>query len=156
MIKGSSKESTLKHKRTITNLMNKVIIELLNRSMEHDNTKLEDPELALFDEYTPKLATTTYGSEKYNQFLKELQPALDHHYKMYRHHPEHHTNGCRDMNLIDIVEMFVDWKAASMRHNDGDILKSINLNALRFKLDEVSLYDILMNSIKLFEGENNV
>lgn len=29
------------------------------------------------------------------------------------------------MNLIDIVEMFCDWKAASERQLDGNLLKSI-------------------------------
>lgn len=151
MNKGSSIEATLEHKRNVSNLINSVVIELLNRAEEHDNAKMVDPELAMFDEYTPKLATSTYGSDEYKTFLKELQPALNHHYTTYRHHPEHFINGCKDMNLIDLVEMFVDWKAATLRHNDGNLMKSIDLNVLRFKLDEVSLYDILINSIEMFE-----
>jgi hypothetical protein len=154
MSKGSSKESTLEHKRMITELMNAVVIELLERAMVHDNTKLEDPELSLFDEMTPKLAKCTYGSDEYKGFLKELQPALEHHYARYRHHPEHFDNGCKDMNLIDIIEMLVDWKAATLRHNDGNILKSLELNRTRFGLDKVTLYDILMNSVEMFEKHN--
>jgi hypothetical protein len=122
--------------------------------MVHDNTKLEDPELSLFDEMTPKLAKCTYGSDEYKGFLKELQPALEHHYARYRHHPEHFDNGCKDMNLIDIIEMLVDWKAATLRHNDGNILKSLELNRTRFGLDKVTLYDILMNSVEMFEKHN--
>lgn len=38
------------------------------------------------------------------------------------------------MNLVDLVEMFCDWKAASERHNDGNIRKSIEHNAGRFKI----------------------
>ncbi len=151
MSKGSSIEATLEHKRNVSNLINSVIVKLLKRAEEHDNAKMVDPELAMFDEYTPKLATSTYGSEEYKTYLKELQPALDHHYATYRHHPEFHTNGCKDMNLIDLVEMFADWKAATLRHNNGDLMKSIDLNVLRFKLDEVSIYDILVNSIEMFE-----
>lgn len=151
MVKGSSKESTLLHKLSVTELMNLVIIELLKRAEVHDNLKMENPELGLFDEYTPKLAKTTYGSEEYNIFLKELRPALSHHYAKYRHHPEHFANGCKDMNILDVVEMLTDWKAASLRHNDGNILKSIEINRTRFSLDQVTLYDILKNSIALFE-----
>lgn len=39
-----------------------------------------------------------------------------------------------NMNLSDVVEMFCDWKAASLRHDDGNILKSIDINAGRFGL----------------------
>lgn len=155
MAKGSSKESTLEHKRMITELMNTVVIDLLERAMVHDNAKMEDPELALFDEYTPKLGKSTFGSEEYKSFLKDLQPALDHHYARYRHHPEHFPEGCKDMNLLDVVEMLVDWKAASLRHNDGNILKSLELNRTRFGLDKVSLYDLMVNSIEMFEEHNN-
>ena len=40
------------------------------------------------------------------------------------------------MNLIDIVEMICDWKAATLRHNDGNLLKSVEINAKRFGMDD--------------------
>jgi hypothetical protein len=85
-----------------------------------------------FDEYTPKLAGCTYGSDEYKQFLKELKVALNHHYSIGRHHPEHFENGIRGMNLVDLVEMICDWYAATKRHNDGDMMKSIAMNQERF------------------------
>jgi len=36
------------------------------------------------------------------------------------------------MNLIDLLEMLCDWKAATLRHNTGDIYKSLELNQKRF------------------------
>jgi hypothetical protein len=65
------------------------------RGVEHDRSKLEAPEVDLFDEYTPKLAGCAYGSGEYWQFLKSLKPALDHHYAENRHHPEHFEDGVR-------------------------------------------------------------
>ena len=153
--KGSSLQSTLDHKRMIVILMSEVLKDLIDRMNVHDNAKMEDPELELFDEYTPKLATCTYGTDEYKSFLEGLKPALAHHYARYRHHPEHFPNGCKDMNILDVVEMFVDWKAATLRHNDGNILMSIAKNKERFKLDEVTLFDILQNSVELFEDHNN-
>lgn len=147
----SSKESTLEHKVLISKLMGDVIGKLIDRASLHDNTKLLEPELSCFDSMTPKLSKSTYGSDEYNGFLKELKPALEHHYAKYRHHPEHFPEGCRGMNIIDILEMFIDWKASSLRHNDGNILKSIDVNRSRFSLDKVSVYDILLNSVELFE-----
>ena len=38
----------------------------------------------------------------------------------------------RGMNLIDIIEMFCDWLAATQRHADGDIMESIEKNQERF------------------------
>lgn len=151
-MKGSSTQSTSEHKENVNNLIVKLVIALLERAQQHDISKLEDPELELFDIYTPKLAKSTYGSEEYKQFLQELKPALDHHYKVNRHHPEHFENGCKDMNLIDILEMLVDWKAATLRHIDGDIHKSLEINKERFQLESITLYDILRNSLEIFEN----
>lgn len=110
--------------------------ELADRSVYHDHSKLEDPELSVFNRVTPKLKALTYGSDEYKASLKEMGTALDHHYEHNRHHPEHYKYGIRDMNLVDVVEMFCDWKAACQRHADGDITKSININKERFGYDD--------------------
>jgi hypothetical protein len=120
---------------------------LLNRAREHDQSKLSDPELSTFVEMTPKLAASTYGSDEYKKFLAEMKPTLDHHYAKNSHHPEHHKDGINDMTIIDLIEMLCDWKAATMRHNDGNIRKSIEINAKRFNIDS-QLTKILENTVK--------
>lgn len=112
----------------------------------HDQSKFSDAELPYFVEYTPKLRGCTYGSEEYQQFLAALQPALQHHYRVNSHHPEHYHNGVDDMNLLDVVEMFCDWWAAVQRHADGDLLKSIEINTGRFNLSP-QLVSIFRNTI---------
>lgn len=79
-----------------------------------------------------------------------MNGALQHHYAQYRHHPEHFDNSIDDMNLIDIVEMFCDWKAASERQLDGNLLKSIEKNADRFNIDP-QLKHILINTAKVYD-----
>lgn len=123
---------------------------LKERGINHDLTKLQDPELPLFVEYTNKLATCTYGSPEYNEFLKGLKPALDHHYAKNRHHPEHFEKGISDMSLIDLIEMFCDWKAATLRHHDGNLLKSIDVNFSRFYMTP-QLLSIFKNTAELFD-----
>ena len=54
------------------------------------------------------------------------------------------------MNLIDIVEMIADWKAASERQKDGNLLVSIEKNAKRFHLDD-QLKQILINTAKTLD-----
>ena len=116
---------TQKHIETVRKYIRFMIDKIEMRGVKHDASKLETPEVELFAEVTPKLAATTYGSEEYNGFLDKLKPALDHHYASNRHHPQHFVNGINDMTLIDIIEMFCDWKASTLRQNDGNLLKSI-------------------------------
>jgi hypothetical protein len=126
---------TRKHISNVGKFTNIIVKELLDRAQKHDASKLVEPELEAFTKHTENLASCTYGSHQYDKFLEELKPALEHHYANNMHHPEHYPNGINGMNLIDLIEMFVDWKAASLRHNDGNLLKSIAINSKRFSID---------------------
>jgi len=148
-------KDTQKHINQVGACIDEVVSELLIRSVEHDKSKLESPELELFTEYTPKLAECTYGSDEYKEYLKGLKVALDHHYANNSHHPEHFPNGVRGMNLIDLVEMFCDWKAATMRHNDGDLNRSIDINQKRFNISD-DLTQIFKNTVSLFDDVRRV
>lgn len=55
------------------------------------------------------------------------------------------------MTLVDLVEMFCDWKASSLRHNDGNIRKSVEINAIRFRMSP-QLAKILENTAALVDG----
>lgn len=149
MIYDSSLD-TLKHIGTVRNFIQSIRDELQERAVHHDASKLEDPELEIFNIYTPKLKNTTYGSDEYKQYLKEMNVALDHHYANNRHHPEHYPNGIRDMSLVDLVEMLCDWLAATKRHDDGDIRRSIELNQERFGYSD-ELKQILYNTLEFLE-----
>ena len=50
------------------------------------------------------------------------------------------------MNLVDLTEMICDWMAATMRHADGDIYKSLEINRKRFNIPDV-LVKILKNTV---------
>lgn len=56
------------------------------------------------------------------------------------------------MDLFDVIEMFVDWWAASERHEDGDIMKSIDINKERFQMSE-QLCNIFKNTVVSFKGK---
>jgi hypothetical protein len=139
-------KETQEHIENVGKFIDKSITELDSRKELHDKTKLEEPEFSTFVEYTPKLKNSTYGSEEYLTFLKEMKPALDHHYSNNRHHPEYHENGINDMNLIDLIEMLCDWKAATLRHDNGDIIKSLDINKERFNISD-QLFDVLLNTV---------
>lgn len=110
--------------------------ELERRGREHDASKFQSPEKEAFDEVTPKLRGLTYGSEEYKANIAKLGEALEHHYAANSHHPEHYPNGIDGMTLLDVVEMFCDWKAATERHADGNLERSIEINRERFGISD--------------------
>lgn len=143
---------TKNHIRRVRLLLAKVAGNLTGRAQVHDDSKLEAPEKPLFDEYTPKLKALTYGSDEYKAALTAMGPALQHHYAHNQHHPEHWPNGINDMSLLDVIEMLVDWKAASERHADGDIRKSLEINRARFGISD-QLAAILENTVRELEWD---
>ncbi len=152
MNKTDVEKETHKHIHQVAFFIDRVCLILKDRALQHDQTKLNPPELEIFQIYTEKLKGTTYGSDEYKQYLEEMKPALDHHYGCNRHHPEHFDGGIKEMNLFDIMEMFCDWFAATQRHADGDIMKSIEINKRRFGYGSL-LESILVNTANAFLGK---
>jgi len=143
--------ATQQHINLVRIYLRRAAVELLQRGEVHDLSKFSDEEVKVFTEFTPKLRGATYGGDEYKSFLTEMKPALDHHYAANRHHPEHFDNGIEDMTLIDVLEMFIDWLASTKRHADGDILRSIEINAERFSMDQ-QLVQIFRNTVAAFDG----
>lgn len=175
MAKYDSTEDTKKHKYEVAERMQVIVDEIHKRRHLHDKSKLESPEKEIFDVVTPALKGLTYGSDEYKKQLDDMKVALDHHYKHNRHHPEHffyhECNGCfsrydeepnrcpacgysqfqkrtdiSKMNLVDIIEMLSDWKAATMRHDNGCILKSLEINQERFGYSD-DFKKMLLNTV---------
>lgn len=150
MEKYDSEPATKEHIGEVRRFLRQLSEHLMIRAIKHDQSKLMSPEKEIFDEFTPKLKNTTYGSDEYKQYLEEMGGALKHHYEFNRHHPEHFEKSIAGMNLVDIMEMLCDWKAATLRHDDGDMLKSIEINVKRFGICD-QLKKILLNTIAWLE-----
>lgn len=139
---------TEQHIRRVRGLLNIVIWHLSERAQRHDESKLVEPEAAAFSGANPALKDLTYGSPEYKRQLDtSLGAALKHHYANNRHHPEHFENGVDDMTLIDLIEMFCDWKAATERHSNGSIENSLEVNEVRFVICQ-QLIKIFRNTYK--------
>lgn len=142
-----STEDTLRHIETVRGFVLDVVRNLINRAIDHDQSKLLEPEKSMYDEFTPKLRELAYGNDEYRECLKQMGVALKHHYKNNSHHPEHYLGGINDMSLFDVVEMLADWKAAGMRHADGDMSKSLEINRGRFGISD-QLFRIIRNTVE--------
>lgn len=173
----NSYDETAAHINRVRELLKVVEDRLFERGSVHDLSKLQSPEKEMFDQVTGALRGLTYGSPEYKAQLANLKPALDHHYAHNSHHPEHYgyleCNSCfgkhpldhklqclgcgngeftrrpnvGGMSLLDVVEMFCDWKAATERHADGSLEKSIQHNRKRFEMSD-QLAEIFENTRK--------
>lgn len=138
---------TFKHVKKVQEYMNLFIKDLISRSENHDNTKFEEPERSGFAKHTAELSKIEYGSEEYKNNLEKLKPTIEQHYSKNRHHPEHWPNGIKDMSILDLVEMLADWCAATERNLHGNIRKSIEINAEKYKMSP-QLRQIFENTVR--------
>jgi Family of unknown function (DUF5662) len=142
-----STQDTLDHVHKVQEYMRRAVDDLAHRAVTHDLSKFEDPEKTAWDIATPRLKETVYGSDEYRATLREIKPAVQHHYQENTHHPEHYEDGVNGMSLLDLIEMLCDWKAASLRTKDGDLMGSLAHNIDRFGIGS-QLADVLRNTIR--------
>lgn len=143
---------THKHVRAVGRNMHLFAMDILHRAEHHDDSKFEEPELSGFAAAQHKLAACEYGGTEYKKNLEELQPILEHHYANNRHHTEHFPNGINGMTLVDLIEMLADWRAATQRNKNGNIRKSLELNAAKYKFSP-QLKEIFENTVREYFKE---
>jgi len=136
----------LRHKGWVCAYAIEFCLSLIWRALIHDLSKFLGDEARSFIDVVDQLATTEYGSERYKELMQQIRPCLDRHYYRNSHHPEHHRRELEGMTLLDIVEMFLDWKAAVRRHDTGDIMVSIRRNKSRFRMGKLA--EILSNEAR--------
>lgn len=142
-----SRPETIEHIKQVQKYLYLVARNIARRAILHDQTKLVEPELSVFNEFTPLLRDSTYGSEEYKNHAAAMGAGLEHHYENNDHHPEYYEHGIKDMSLLALIEMLCDWKAASERHDDGDLIYSIELNQERFGYSD-ELKSILLATVR--------
>jgi len=122
-----------------------------DRGIHHDESKLHDPEYSAYKEFTPKLADIAYQSPEYKLITHdpEFRSAIDHHKSINPHHPEYYEDGVNGMDLIDVVEMLCDWKAASERHKNASWEDGFKINCEKYNIGP-QLSKILWNTYQRY------
>ncbi|MCQ2124338.1 MAG: DUF5662 family protein [Fibrobacter sp.] len=138
-----------KHIAKVIELMTFFADVIKERAYVHDQSKLVSPEKEGFDK-AGSTSRLTYGTDEYAKSLEALKQTLDHHYALNAHHPQHYPNGVNDMNLFDVVEMLLDWRASTMRYANGNIYESLEINKERFGISD-QLIAIMRNTMKVFD-----
>ena len=137
---------TLVHKVRVGHYMVAFAARILYRAFWHDNSKLRQPELAVFADAPTGPYDTPYASPQYFENLEKLSQALLHHYAHNRHHPEHYDKGVSGMNLLDLVEMVSDWQATTNSHDGSNLRNIVTASQQRFGMSD-DLSAILYNSM---------
>lgn len=146
MTTNSAELITLKHVKRVNELLGEFSIELIRRGNRHDDTKFLPAELGPLEEMQKLVEAegqAPYGSDEYKRRLEILKPMLDHHYANNSHHPEHYDLGIDGMTLFDVVEMSLDWVAASER--GGEAVVGLTSSQERFNISP-QLMNILKNT----------
>ena len=136
--------------------MNTFVQLLLKRAINHDKSKLEEPELSWWKEMD-KEPRYPYGSEEYKQKIKRWDKVFKHHYKYNRHHPEHYDYGVSEMTLVDIVEMMCDWLGYKDTITISEALKVCDEQMKRYDIpDDIRqiIFNTLLRYYSLMGGFN--
>lgn len=140
------------HKDMINHYLSLITTDIINKASVHDDSKLHGDEKKYFiKSLKDTYPSSNYLDEEYIESMKQenLSLALKFHYSLNDHHPEHHENGIEDMDLVQILEMLVDWKVGGLGIYNGDIFESIQKNKDRFGIDD-QLVKILINTAKKY------
>lgn len=134
------------HKKYLKDKLFDISQILYLNGVNHDNSKFSNEELPYFEK-VEDIKVKEYQDDNYKKSMEILKPALDHHYSINRHHPEHFENGVDEMNLLDLIEMVFDWEASARVHGT-EFNPEDNFN--RFNISS-QLGNIIKNTIRDFK-----
>jgi hypothetical protein len=137
---------TLAHIKRVRSLLAVMEAKLMYRGVAHDASKLAEPERSAYNRAVPEMRKHPYGSPENKAATAELGPALEHHFAHNSHHPEHYPDGIAGMDLLDVVEMLCDWRAAAERP-PGNGMVRMDVNRERYGI-EPQLASILANTLR--------
>ena len=143
------KQETIDHIKKVATYLSAIADELYVRADKHDASKLVEPELSGFQGISDATRGLKYGSMAYRAAAEPYKPTIHHHHKLNDHHPQFFGAGIDGMNLMQLVEMVCDWKAAGEREEGGNFRESLQVNAGRFEI-EPQLENIIRNTAKFF------
>jgi hypothetical protein len=115
--------------------------ELVTRGETHDRSKMSELESKTFAIFTPKLKGSTYGSDEYNRFLLDMEPALDHHYANNRHHPEFFRQGTEWRPVVGFEGQYEVNSHGWVRSLDREVARTGPTGSLSKKGRILRLYE---------------
>lgn len=120
---------------------------LWERGIQHDKSKLEEPEYSLWCKMDEE-PRFPYGSKEYEEKVSRWRFLFNLHFKKNRHHPEHFKlKDYDDKDLIDLIEMLCDWLGYRDNISYAAASRLVSNQCDRYGFSE-ELKDILLNTLK--------
>ena len=101
----------VRHQKHVEANMGQLAAELIRRGHMHDQSKLSPSELDGFVEIHHIAREYPLGTPEYEAAMRDAT-CIKEHFSNNSHHPEYHEK-TEDMGWLDLIEMVLDWKAAS-------------------------------------------
>lgn len=147
----STRDYIREHRNHVQEKLFKIIKELWKRAEDHDKSKLQEPEYSGWKsmDLEPRYK---YGTKEYFDKMKRYKWVFDLHYKNNRHHPEHWQGFFNDMDLLDFIEMILDWCSYKENITSAEMIKIVEENCDRFDFPPL-LKDLAINTLKNYITE---
>lgn len=145
-----------------------------NRGVEHDQSKLMEPELSLWKKMDeePRYPYSIDPNSEYQKKLERHKTVFELHWRNNRHHPEHFHGWYTEMDLVDLIEFMCDnisykqnltfeecerlIKDQCARYNFPDILQNILLNTLSNHFIRASVFKDVLDTKEEIEKEGKI
>ena len=154
----STEEYVNSHINRVRKWIGKFSTILFIRGINHDKSKLCEPELSLWKKMDEE-PRYPYGTSKYKEKLNRYKEVFQQHYKHNKHHPEHWSGYYCDMDLMDVIEMLCDW----LGYKDDITLKEaetlVNQQCERYGFNDTFrhlLYNTLKNYFTVSPNEKSL
>lgn len=150
-------EDISKHIARVQLKLESLILELNKRCMNHDASKLKEPEISLWERMDAE-ERYPYGSKEYFDKIERNKEVFNLHYQNNSHHPEHYFNGVLDMDLLDLIEMLCDWISYKENITYNEASSIVEEQGTRFGIS-ADLLEVFKNTLANyfvnFQAEEN-
>lgn len=124
----------LRHQTLVRKYLLQLAHRLEERALLHDLSKLQLDEFGGFIEIQQIARGHRIDSEEYKASIQAEVVNL--HLSRNSHHPEYYPDGLWGMNLLDMIEMVIDWQAASETYGKATLLEALPIQKERFKMTD--------------------
>ena len=128
----------MRHREIVAGALVLLADQLRERGRVHDRSKLVEDELAGYVRINAVAREHPYGSPEYKESMRsEMGPdgCITKHFARNSHHPEYHDEALH-MGWLDIIEMVIDWYAASQTYGTNTFADSVKVQRNRFAFTE--------------------
>ncbi|MGL5020497.1 MAG: DUF5662 family protein, partial [Mycoplasmatales bacterium] len=128
--------------------LNKVILDLINRSQTHDEDKIfNDIQNEAYEKHFATLKSIPYATKEYYKYEQENFYEAHQSHAQNDHHFYSHRNTHTEPDIIDLLEAIIDINASNKQYSSGSIDHTMNTLKKKGILD-ISLEEFILNTLK--------